>query len=247
MRQLLISLACVALCPALFLAQDKTPALGRGGTVLPRIDSFCDSNLQNVAANCGFELGNFTNWSLSGPTDYVNVDPSAANSGANGALFGAIGGYTNLDQSLPAGSSALNYHVEFWLANLMGGSGTEVDAIWSPNGTFADGQQLLRLVDPGSFDWTLYTFGPLPTHVGIQPAIRFIFRHDPDFFFLDDLDVEPSSSDGSEVAARQASHRHPRIAPARPFAHVLFGFRSPAETFRSFVQEVTHPSQPRHH
>jgi hypothetical protein len=201
MRKLLIALGCVALLSTWSTAQEKalvTPL----ATPQAGIASICDSNTLNLASNCGFENGDFSNWNVSGPMDFVNVDPSAANSGSQGALFGTIGDYTYLTMSLPMGvPDPVNYHIEFWMANLVGGSGTYAAAYWSADGTFDDAYLLTEMIDSDPFDWTLYTFGPLPSAAGSQPAIQFIFRHDPDFFFLDDLDAEPSN-----LTAQMATH-----------------------------------------
>jgi hypothetical protein len=175
-----------------------------------------------------------------------------------------VGDYTALTQSLPAPTSdGVSFHVEYWLANEVGGSGTYFDALWSADGTFDDAIDLCNLTDADPFDWTLNTNGPLPSQSGVQPSIGFVFRHDPDFWWLDDLDVEVSSSSaGSQVVAREAIRNSrrmtstPRLAHLTPAVHQLlrvmaqsngfgrFGLRSPAEMFRSFVQKVKQPNRP---
>jgi hypothetical protein len=259
MRRLLLAVACVALCPALFSAQDKIPPSVSGPPAPPPIDSICDANQADLVANCGFETGDFSTLSVSGPTDWVSVDPIAANSGAYGAEFGTIGTITTVYPGF-ASAPGSTYFLEFWLANELGGSGTSMTAIWSSDGFFDDAFVLLDLENSDPFDWTLYTFGGLPVTSDNGGALAFSFQHDPAFWYLDDVDLEmetSSSSDGSPVAAHQPTRGIPRVVARGPFApgaagHLArrptqvngfarFGFHSPAEAFRSFVQKVTHP------
>jgi hypothetical protein len=274
MRPLLLSLACVAVCPVIFLAQNKTlpnqiPPHGNGEAigVAAGIPSICDGIANDAVPNCGFEYGDFTAWSVGGPTDLVGVDPSATNSGSYGALFGTVGDYTYLVTSPQyADLTATSYHVEFWVANEVGGSGTHFDAQWSADGQFDDAIYLFYEDDADPFDWSLQTAGPLPAMGDGQtsPALGFVFRHDPDFWWFDDVDIEVSSgSAGSQPMVRQASSRARRTAHnARLEQHLIpsghhapavlgqanvfprFGFSSPAEVFRSFARKVHHPITP---
>jgi hypothetical protein len=77
----------------------------------------CGSIAGNVVANCGFETGDFSNWTLSGnlqggppPNFYYGVDSSNPNSGTYGAYFavqgdggtaiGTLGPFLALSQTL---------------------------------------------------------------------------------------------------------------------------------------------------
>jgi hypothetical protein len=274
MRPLLLVLVCVALCPAVFVAQDnaKRPPVPAGppdpafGVVGPTdVDSICDANLADQLLNCGFETGDATSWVSSNLQGLTGVADYAANSGSFGVYSGNVGSSDVLYSSPVYTSPAQQYHAEFWLANEVGGTGTFADVLWAGTeitACSADGK-CTPLQDAPQFDWTLFTAGPLPP--GSDPTqpiyLHFEFQQDPDFWWLDDVDVEPISTDGSPIAARQSTHGIPRVVARGPFApgaaggHLArrpaqvngfagFGFRSPAETLRSFVQKVKHPIAP---
>ena len=86
--------------------------------------SLCDAITPNLVKNCGFETGNFTNWTLGGnilnpANNYYGVDAFDANSGADGAYMSQdfIDGGTapvTLSQSLATTVGGV-YVVSFWL------------------------------------------------------------------------------------------------------------------------------------
>jgi hypothetical protein len=183
MRNRLLCLVCVALLPAFSFAQQKAPPAG-GGPDQPLIPSICEGIDANLLRgfNCGFERGDFSSWTLHGPTDFTFVSGGFANSGSFGAAFGPIGDFDNLSTSIFISGT---YHVEFWLANVVGGTGTYFQA------DLGD-QTLMAMTDSDPFPYTLFTFGPIPANDGDNLA--FIFRHDPDFWSFDDVDLEFQSS-----------------------------------------------------
>lgn len=87
--------------------------------------SACDSTRGNIVANCGFESGSFSGWSVTGNLQggingfYIGADTSNPNSGNDEAYFGAQSQYsrtgsgnmygppTTLSQTVPA----LPYHL----------------------------------------------------------------------------------------------------------------------------------------
>lgn len=179
MRTLLI---CLILVSTSVFAQEKAPPLERENLTLGA--SECDSDSANLLSNCGFETGDFTDWGLAGAMDYVSVSTGAAHSGNYGGSFGAVGDLTVLEQPVDTIPGQF-YGIEFWLANLVGGSGTFFGAYWC--GASEDCFPLLVLEDPDPFDWTLHTFGA--TADSRVSYIRFLIRHDPNYFYLDDVDV----------------------------------------------------------
>ena len=194
MRKRLICLVCLALVSTFSFAQQKAPPSGRGMDQ-PSIPSICDNIGANFLTNCGFETGDFGSWDLTGPTDYTFIDSGdITNSGDWGAAFGPIGEFNRLTKTGPTNVGG-RYHVEFWLANTLGGTGTFFGA------DFAD--QALMVLEDGSapFEYTLFTFGPLVATEEFS-TLGFIFRHDPWFWYFDDVDLEPQSAVPSGTARK---------------------------------------------
>ncbi|MGA2219939.1 MAG: hypothetical protein ABSG51_17755 [Terracidiphilus sp.] len=110
-----IGFSCIAFC--LFLAVPQSRASGS-----------CTSIAGNLVANCGFETGDFTSWSLSGsevPSE-LNfqygvegqdpVDLIIPHSGSDQAFFATLDAdATTISQSL-ATTSGDAYTITFWLA-----------------------------------------------------------------------------------------------------------------------------------
>ena len=109
------SLICVAFC--LFLAVPQSKA-----------SSICDSTPGQLVANCGFETGDFTSWTLAGndvPGQAGNLygvegtdpfDGIAPHSGNNQAYFAdLISNATTLSQSISTTAGG-EYAVSFYLA-----------------------------------------------------------------------------------------------------------------------------------
>src|SRR5712692_8865885 len=65
------------------------PPLEAGGLAAAPV-SQCDAVSGNLVANCGFETGDFTNWTLSGDLSFTGVDVAPAHSGTFGAFLGPI-------------------------------------------------------------------------------------------------------------------------------------------------------------
>ncbi len=181
MRNRLICLVCLALLSTFSFAQQKAPpserAIAAGGP------SQCDNSVDfpdNLVMNCGFETGNFANWTLTGATDFVGVDAAHAQSGNFGAFFGAIGDITQLSYIVPT-TQGRNYHIEFQLANPAGGTGTSFSA--SLGNTL-----LMSLNDSDPDNYRLFVFNVDSDFTDAQ--LRFQFRQDPDYWSFDDVYVK---------------------------------------------------------
>jgi hypothetical protein len=186
-----IAVVCLVLLPTFVFAQQKAlPSPPPQADNQPPVDSICEGTSSNllVFVNCGFETGDFTDWTVGGDTTYASVGTNTVNSGNYAAGFGAIGNYTVLNQQIFTSRSGDTFHVEFWLTNPVGGAGTEFQFYWYPSPN-DDPVLLMDVTDSDPFDWTLFTFGPLPA-TDSGATLSFLFRHDPDFFYFDDLDVE---------------------------------------------------------
>jgi hypothetical protein len=190
-RNRLLCLVCLALLPAFSFAQQKAPPAQRGQDQALDIPSICegiDANLLKMD-NCGFETGDFSQWFIGGDTTYTYVGSAAeVNSGSFGAGLGPVGDSDSVIHTVPA-TEGQTFHIEFWLANLVGGSGTFFDADFSQT-------TLMQLIDADASQYTLYTFGPIPGHPNPEGFTQVVFfvRHDPDYWFLDDVDVELSNA-----------------------------------------------------
>src|SRR5712692_11064215 len=179
MRNLLICLVGLTLLSTFCFAQQKAPPSGRA--IQADQSSQCDSVdfPDNLVMNCGFETGNFNNWTLTGPTGFAGVDAAHAQSGNFGAYFGPIGDITRLFYIVPT-TEGQNYHIEFQLANPAGGTGTFFHAALGND-------QLMTLTDFDPFPYTLYVFDLDVDSTDAQ--LEFQFRHDPDFWWFDDVYV----------------------------------------------------------
>jgi hypothetical protein len=151
------------------LAAMATPALAQ---------DICQGAPGNLVANCGFETGNFSGWTLSGNTGFTSVAGGGyAFSGNFGAALGPIGSDGFLSQTLwgnsftfayrqdpsywaldsvvvspfvSCGAGCETYFVDFWLAS-PGGTPNDFTVLW--NGS----DMGPTLVDAGSFPYTEFS------------------------------------------------------------------------------------------
>ena len=174
--------------------------------------SVCSSNAGNIVTNCGFESGSFSGWSVTGNLqggiggNYVGVDNSNPNSGADEAYFGAqsanaqngsgslYGPPTTLSQTLVTLPNEY-YEVTFFLDSNgcsisdpgCGDYHNYFDASFS-------GQMLSQMYDMSQQGaYTEYTF---ITYTGTGPIfnsglLQFDFTNDDDYFYFDDVTVKP--------------------------------------------------------
>ena len=193
MHKLLRVFVCLGLIPTTSWTQDKPPPPARpirvASTDVAPADSTCDNVSPNLVANCGFESGDFNGWVVTGDLAYSGVADFAADSGAYGSYWGSIGNQAFLSQTIDTDSSQ-TYQLWFSLKDTSDpdpsttGS-TYFEARW--NGT-----SLVTLQDSSAFDWRGYCFNVTPEASG-SSLLRFVFRHDPAYFYLDDVMLIPSS------------------------------------------------------
>jgi hypothetical protein len=176
-----------------------------GGSAMANTSS-CDTNSQNVVQNCGFETGDFTNWSVSGDpavlsqSNLYGVDASNPNSGVYQAYLGTqgatLGTHLSTDSLTLAENVALTesltYQVSFYVAQ-----DTPVASGYTNyfNATF-DGQSLLTLTAAGVMSYTLETFTVTGSDSGAN-ALSFGSQNDAGTWYLDDISIvevpEPAS------------------------------------------------------
>ena len=170
--------------------------------------SLCDTVTGNIVFNCGFETGDFTDWSVTGNLyggvggNYIGVDDTNPNSGDFEAYFGAPSEYgqtgmgdtygppTTLSQSLTVNPFHY-YSLDFYLAT--GGC------------SVADGcPGYYNHFDAAMNDVTVFSQDNVPTTNGTYDEytflfaneqnisslpVQFNFTNDSDYFYLDDVTV----------------------------------------------------------
>jgi PEP-CTERM motif len=139
----------------------------------------------NLVANCGFETGDLTGWTQSGNTGFTGVDGSPHS--GNDALFsGAVGSDGFLSQTLTT-SPGVTYTVTFFLQP-DGGVPSDFSASWNSTTFYS-------LSNPPASGYFGVSFNEVGTG---SDTLKFGFRDDPGFLFLDDVSVarapEPSSA-----------------------------------------------------
>ncbi len=154
--------------------------------------SICDSVAGNLVLNCGFETGDFTGWTRSGPlVDFVSGDP---HSGTFSAQFLTVGSLDFITQDISTTASQ-SYDLSFWLKDagcfICGGGTTEYQVSWDGN-VVTDVVNVTQGPYPG-FGYTQFTFNGLVAS-GNSAPLKFGFRDDPSAFELDDIVVTPSAN-----------------------------------------------------
>jgi len=148
----------------------------------------------NLVKNCGFETGDFTDWTLSGNTDYFVYVAPPGYSGNYSAHQGARGKTENhLEQEISDLVPGGYYLISFWLENI------GLQGVNPNNPDSAETNQFDLLFDnvllqeshnvPEQW-WSLYTYYFNATAATHSLKIRFNTRNDPDFFLLDDVNVQ---------------------------------------------------------
>ena len=155
--------------------------------------------ITNIVTNGGFETGDFTGWTQSGDTGFTGVSTGIANSGDYAGFFGPVGDLGYLSQNLNT-VAGMSYDLSFFLLNSGAGGGETPGQAQSmppvrPGGgpvmeefqVFWNGV-LIYSIPPNS-DPSVYTqisfSGLIAT--GATTELKFGFRNDPAFWFLDDV------------------------------------------------------------
>jgi hypothetical protein len=144
--------------------------------------------LPNLVRNGGFELGNFTGWTLAGNTGATFVESNTVHTGGAAVALGPVGYNGILSQQLSTvvGDS---YQVSFWF----------LQPTLPPNLFQAsfDGKLLMvqRNTRRLTGNWVQYIFDVTATSA--MSLLEFRFRDDPGYEYLDDIavcDVTPAKS-----------------------------------------------------
>jgi hypothetical protein len=136
--------------------------------------------LPNLVSNGGFELGNFTGWTLGGNTGATFVESSTVHSGHCAVALGPVGynGILSQQISTVVGDT---YQVSFWF----------LEPTLPPNLFQAsfDGKQLMvqRNTRHRMVNWVQYLF--TVTATSQKSLLEFRFRDDPGYEYLDEVSV----------------------------------------------------------
>jgi hypothetical protein len=138
--------------------------------------------------NGGFETGDFTGWTQSGNTTFTSVvnNASLAHSGNDYASFGPTGSLGFITQTV-ATTPGGNYTLSFWLWNTASANNNtpnEFQVLWQ-------GAVVLDLINVAPSNDYVNTVMSL-TATGATADLAFGFRHDPSFFFFDDVTLSAS-------------------------------------------------------
>ena len=151
-----------------------------------------NANAVNIVNNPGFETGNFSGWTVNDPSGFTNVgpDPLFAHSGNFHANLGAVGLTGSLSQSLGT-AIGTSYSLSFWLTN---------DSATTPNSfaAFFNGIQVFSISNSAVFGYTQFTISGLVA-TSAATTLEFRYRHDADFFRLDDISVDAAAASVPEA------------------------------------------------
>jgi hypothetical protein len=150
--------------------------------------SVCDAVGGNLVANCGFETGDFTNWTVGGNTGHTYVESGYAYSGTYGAGLGAVSsnGFGDADllsqtlTTVPGQTYTLTYYLES-----PGGTPNGFEATWDGNPIASAGSVVQ---DVGPFGWTEFQFTGLLATTG-STLLQFQDYQNPSYWGFDDISV----------------------------------------------------------
>ena len=175
---------------------------GFWGSSQAKAGSICGAVTGNLVANCGFESGDFTSWTISGITDdpvsfgiptYYGVDTGDANSGNYGAYMSQDynddgPGTVNLSQTL-ATSVGSTYDITYYLENDAPGPTNGYTETFSSIFGGTTVQTLApTLATPGPVGaFTEYSFAETATSA--STTLEFDFENDANYWSFDDVSV----------------------------------------------------------
>ena len=158
----------------------------------------------NLIQNCGFETGDFSNWTLAGNTTdaspaWTFVNNVAPHSGTYAAEMGPVGSFETLSQQFTDTPGAVGT-LSFWLEDevSLDPDGTQYTG-FSQFTADIDGQVLTFLANPvdQAGVYTLFQSNFLMTG---NDTLNFTLENDPSYFDLDDVSVVATAPEPSSVA-----------------------------------------------
>jgi len=140
----------------------------------------CDRVPGNLVRNCGFETGDFTNWTRSGDPSFTTIDMTSAHSGNFGLDTGPTSGLGFIAQNL-ATTPGTFYHVCYWIDN-EGGPSNHFTASW-------EGNIIVDTSDQQPFTYRQDCFDVFACTDNAE--LKFGFLQAPSFFHFDDVSAAP--------------------------------------------------------
>ena len=166
------------------------------GATQSKASSVCDGVAGNLVANCGFETGDFTSWTLSGndvPGEEGNlygvegtdpVDSIIPNSGSYQAFFATLdSNATKLSQDITT-TAGDQYTITFWVAQDTASSSEYGNELLASFG----GTSLVDDSDVVVEGYTEYTYNVGPVS-GSSNTLELTFGNGLGEFLLDDVSV----------------------------------------------------------
>jgi hypothetical protein len=190
-----LTLLAVSVSAATFASAKPIPVKN----IMPDPPSICDAVAGNLVSNCGFEIG-LSDWTFTGNTS--NVMPTGgplegvvANSGAEFLGLGNTGSDGFMSQTLVT-VPGQTYEISWYLqVGDFFGTTTPSDFSVSWNGT-----PVYSVVDPpGTASYVNHSLTAVAT--SSSTTLKFGFRDDPDYMFLDDVVVNAVPEPGYFAAA----------------------------------------------
>ncbi len=146
-----------------------------------------DARAAELVTNGGFETGNAFAWIMGGDLSFTGVNTGGyEHSGSFGMFLGTVGSDASVTQVL-ATTPGQQYDVSFWLQNYDSGGPNDFTA-------YFDGVPLVSLLNSTAFGYTEFSYPGLVATTSAT-TLQFFVRHDPSYYFLDDISVTDNVSE----------------------------------------------------